>query len=243
MIKIALNGSWLKEEKPYVPVTTEEYLKDIKWFMDRGIRHFHIHFRDENGHDSLDMKAIRPQFEALKKAFPDCLIGVGSPLGEDRTSALRLRQVKDWTDWKPDYISVNICEEGRAEFVELLREKGVPIEFGIFDMEDAKTYVKERYNDIALRVLIEVPCAGSAEATLSNAREIYEYLSGLYPETEYVIHGEEVHTWNVISYAMKQGQSWRIGLEDVDQDPSGKMMTDNTQLYLKALEYYNDSGR
>ena len=241
MIKIALNGSWLKEEKPYVPITVEEYEKDIRWFMDKGIRHFHIHFRDANGHDSLDVREIRPQFEALKRAFPVCLIGIGSPLGEDRTSSLRLEQVSDWGDFRPDYISVNICEEGRAEFVKLLNEKQVPIEFSIFDTEDARTYVGENYNDIALRALIEVPCAETVEETVRNAGEIYEYLKGSYPETEYVVHGEDSFTWDVISYARQNGISWRIGLEDVDRDKEGRPITSNRELYLRAIEIADET--
>ena len=232
MIKISMNGGWSKTDRPYAPVCIEEYEKEIEWFLNHGVDHFHIHFRDINGVDTLDEKYVRPQFEYLKNRFPGCLIGVGSPLLNGRTSEIRYAQVLEWNDWKPDYISLNVCEDGLEEMSALLAEKNIPIEYGIFTFGDALTFEKEGCMETAHRVLIET----SGEDAFDEAVKIYEYLHERYPELHYLMHGEDMHTWDIIRYAKEKGISWRVGFEDIDRDSDGNIVKSNAELYLHGME-------
>ena len=208
MVKISMNGGVSKADNPYVPVNPEEYLEEIAWFMQHGVNNFHIHFRGADGVDTLEQKYVRPQFQKLKEVFPNAMIGVGSPLLYGRTSEIRLNQVNRWT-WKPDYISVNVCEEGSPQLSELLQKQGIPIEYGIFEMEDAEEFVRQGYID---------------------------YLHDKYPEGNYLIHGEDIFTWDVIRFADSRGVDWRIGFEDIDRDENGQLLTSNVALYQHAME-------
>ncbi len=236
MVKIALNGGMPKEINPDVPTTVDEYSEEIRWFVEQGLRYFHIHFRDAEGMDSLEQAVVQPQWEELKARFPQIQIGVGSPLLFGRTQEQRMEQVGKWEGWKPDYISVNVPEEGTVEFMRLLREKGVPMEVSCFTMEDARVFVENGYIEYADRVLIEVSGEKDGPATIEKARSIYEFLHSRYPKVEYLVHGEDIFTWDVIGFAKKEGLSWRIGMEDVATDEQGNPMHSNRALYEHALE-------
>ena len=235
MIKIALNGGKSKEENPNLPVTLEEYKQEIDWFQAHGLHDFHIHFRDPAGLDTLEQKYVQPQWEALKSAFPGCRIGIGSPLLFGRTHEKRMEEIDAWT-WKPDYISLNIPEEGSDELARLLIKKNVPIEYSCFTIDDAYAFEKQGYADSTFRVLVEVSGEKDGPATVDKAVQIYQYLHDRYPDLEYVIHGEDIYTWDVIHYAKAFGLNWRIGMEDITCDEHGHELTNNVALYQHALE-------
>lgn len=235
MIKIALNGGKSKEENPNLPTTFAEYKQEIDWFQAHGLHDFHIHFRDPAGLDTLEQKYVQPQWEALKTAYPGCRIGIGSPLLFRRTHEKRMAEIDAWT-WKPDYISLNIPEEGSDELARLLIKKNVPIEYSCFTIDDAYAFKKQGYADSTFRVLVEVSGEKDGPATVDKAVQIYQYLHDRYPDLEYVIHGEDIYTWDVIHYAKAFGLNWRIGMEDITCDEHGHELTSNVALYQHALE-------
>lgn len=235
MIKIALNGGKPKTENPNLPTSFEEYKKEIDWFQAHGLHDFHIHFRDPEGQDTLLQKYVQPQWEALKIACPGCRIGIGSPLLFGRTHEKRMEEISAWT-WKPDYISLNIPEEGSNELAQLLIEKKVPIEYSCFTIDDALVFEKQGYADSTFRVLVEVSGEKDGQRTVDKAVQIYQYLDDRYPHLEYVIHGEDIYTWDVIHYAKAFHLNWRIGMEDISCDEHGHELTSNVALYRHALE-------
>lgn len=235
MIKIALNGGKPKEENLNLPTTFEEYKKEIDWFQAHGLHDFHIHFRDPEGFDTLQQKYVEPQWEALKTACPGCRIGIGSPLLFGRTHEKRMEEISAWT-WKPDYISLNIPEEGSDELAQLLIQKNVPIEYSCFTIDDALAFEKQGYASSTFRVLVEVSGEENGQRTVDKAVQIYQYLHDRYPDLEYVIHGEDIYTWDVIRYAKAFGLNWRIGMEDITCDEHGRELTSNVALYQHALE-------
>ena len=229
MIKIAMNGGISKDMNPHVPTTTEEYAKEIEWFLKHGVRHFHIHFRDADGRESLEQSVIEPQFNELKERFPDAFIGIGSPLENGMTAAKREQTVSAWT-WRPDYISLNVAEEGSDRLSAILKEKQIPVEYGLVTMEDAETFVNKGYISSSCRILIEVS-EESDEASVRTAEKILDFLHGLYPDAEYLLHGEYGYTWALIDHARKNGLSWRIGLEDTEYLKNGKQAGSNIELF------------
>ena len=235
MIKIAMNGGRSKADNPAIPVSVEEYAREIAWFMKQGVSMFHIHFRNAEGEESLQQKEIEPQFRQLKERFPACRIGIGSPLQNGMTAEKRHELVAEWT-WSPDFISLNLSEKGSLELVPVLREKQIPIEFGIFSMQDAKAFVDNNLEPLAHRALIEMVFASSPAQALADALEIENFLHSAYPGLELLFHAENLPTWAVLARARDQGKNWRIGLEDTLLLPDGRQADGNRELYLAALE-------
>ena len=234
MIKISMNGGVSKAQNPYVPITVEEYAAEIGQFLQLGIKHFHIHFRDAGGKESLEQEVVLSQFLALKKRFPNCQIGIGSPLQNGMTAAKRQKAIAAWT-WRPDYISVNVCEEGSCALSKTLQQLQVPIEYGIFTLADAEEFVARQYSQSAFRVLIEVSGEATDEATVEKAAAILTFLQKRYPDLEYLLHGEDIHTWAVIQYARQKGYAWRIGFEDIDCFANGEKAHSNIELYKHCI--------
>ena len=235
LVKICMNGGAAKADLPTVPISVEDYEREIPAFMQMGVFDFHIHFRDGGGTDTLAQEAVEPQFRYLKERFPLCRIGIGSPLGPARTPALREKQVGAWTGWRPDYISLNICEERSLELGAILQAKAVPIEWGIFTMADARAFAAHRCAEAAFRVLIEIP-SGSGDEQRAAAEEIYHFLHQRYPGLVYLLHGKGTGTWTVIRYAREHALPYRIGLEDTAVDETGRPLLTNLALYRHALE-------
>ena len=146
-----------------------------------------------------------------------------------------MEEISAWT-WKPDYISLNIPEEGSDELAQLLIEKKVPIEYSCFTIDDALAFEKQGYADSTFRVLVEVSGEKDGQRTVDKAVQIYQYLHDRYPQLEYVIHGEDIYTWDVIHYAKAFHLNWRIGMEDITCDEHGQELTSNVALYRHALE-------
>ncbi|UPQ85944.1 hypothetical protein M0R79_00795 [Ignavigranum ruoffiae] len=103
--EICLNGGLFPTEEVKVPITLEQYVKEIQFFINEGIVNFHIHFRDSDGNESLDEHIISPQFRFLKDKFPMINIGIGSPLQNGINSKLREELISNWSNFKPDFIN------------------------------------------------------------------------------------------------------------------------------------------
>lgn len=230
MIKICMNGGISKVQFPYTPTTLEEYVREISWFMDRGIKEFHIHFCDAAGKESLIQEIIEPQFAQLKQLFPQCHIGIGTPLQNGMTDAKRQKLIRPWT-WKPDYISLNLSEPGHKAMSDLFIQKQIPVEYSIFTMEDAHTFEKYNYADVAFRVLIEIYNAVSNEDALGRAREILDFFQKRHPDIEFVVHGTGKYTWTILRYARENEYNYRIGLEDTQVDETGQPILTNQVLF------------
>lgn len=102
--------------------------------------------------------------------------------------------------------------------------------------DDAYAFEKQGYAASTFRVLVEVSGEKDGPATVDKAVQIYQYLHDRYPDLEYVIHGEDIYTWDVIHYAKAFDLNWRIGMEDITCDEHGHELTSNVALYQHALE-------
>ena len=179
-----MNGDRSKFDTPYVPITINEYLEEIEWFISKGINVFHIHFRDLTGNESLEQLIIEPQFMHLKKIFPSCKIGIGTPLQHGMTSEKREQLISQWT-WSPDFVSLNLSEEGSIELSKILNSKQIPIEYGIFSMLDALTFEKFDLQKNAYRVLIEIFDMDTAEEAVKAAHELVLFFQKRFSDIEF----------------------------------------------------------
>ncbi|MDY2987425.1 MAG: hypothetical protein SOR77_07310 [Peptoniphilus sp.] len=54
-------------------------------------------------------------------------IGIGSPLQNGINSKSREELISNWSNFKPDFISVNLSEEGSINLINILKEKDIKI--------------------------------------------------------------------------------------------------------------------
>ncbi|EHR31972.1 hypothetical protein HMPREF9709_01785 [Helcococcus kunzii ATCC 51366] len=233
--KICLNGGLFPTQEVKVPITLKQYVKEIQFFINKGILNFHIHFRDSYGNESLDENIIYPQFRFLKDKFPMINIGIGSPLQNGINSKLREDLISNWYNFKPDFISVNLSEKGSIDLINILKEKDIKIEYGIFSLKDAEIFTNNKLYINCYRVLLEIIDDNNNPKTsakaIKEANNLVNYFQQLYPDIEIILHGENKYDWDIIKIAIEKNINYRIGLEDTTIDNKGRILESNIELY------------
>lgn len=233
MIKVCLNGGRTRQEHPGIPVTLDEVIADIHALRNHGAEHFHVHLRDNEGMETFDNRLLAPQMQILKQRFPDIKIGLSSNLFNGMTPKRRHQKISEW-EFLPDYISVNLSEPGSIELWEMLKDKGIKPEAGIWSFDDAEIFVKNKMDLFCERVLIEMFFEEKEEA-IRQANQISTFLNEHNHSLEQVHHGEGINTWAVIDNALTHNYGVRIGLEDTLVLRNGVKATGNGDLYRELM--------
>jgi uncharacterized protein (DUF849 family) len=133
----------------------------------------------------------------------------------------------------PDYVSVNLIEDDAGEVIDLVLDKGIGVEAGLWSAADAEKFVAIPNARYCLRVLIEInerEFAAGAEAT----RQIIEVLDRADIRLPRMLHGYENTMWPFYREALRLQLDARIGLEDGKFLPSGTEAKDNADLIRAA---------
>lgn len=206
--EIYLNGGLFPTEEIKVPITLEQYVKEIQFFINKGILNFHIHFRDSYGNESLDENIISPQFRFLKGKFPMINIGIGSPLQNGINSKSREELISNWSNFKPDFISVNLSEEGSIDLINILKEKDIKIEYGNFSLEDAGIFTNNKLYINCYRVLREIIDDNNNPKTsvdaIKEANDSINYFQKLCSDIEIILQGENKYGWDIIKISKEK---------------------------------------
>jgi uncharacterized protein (DUF849 family) len=234
VIKVCLNGGRTKQDHSKIPIALDEISEDIRVLKNLGAEHFHIHLRDSEGKETFDNALLAPQMQVLRQQHPDIKIGLSSNLFDGMTQEIRFQKISGW-EFKPDYVSVNLSEPGSLALWDLLKEKGIKPEAGIWAMDDAEMFVKNKLDQYCERVLVEMFHWEKEEALL-QAGQISAFLAEYSSELEQVHHGEGANTWAVVENALKQNYGARIGLEDTLVLRNGGKAKSNEELYLEVME-------
>ncbi|GAA2958854.1 3-keto-5-aminohexanoate cleavage protein [Streptomyces flavovirens] len=184
--------------------------------MAAGAGSVHVHPRDEEGHESLDVHWVERAVRAVRQACPGLPVGVSTGLwmcGGD--AAARRDTVLKWATAqdRPDFASVNLSEAGFEDLVEILTEMNVGVEAGVWSERDALTLLGGSHAHSCVRVLVELIDLPPAEALL-RADRILDLLRRAGSTPPVLLHGEGVSTWPVLDKALALGLETRIGLED-----------------------------
>ncbi|PSL40251.1 uncharacterized protein (DUF849 family) [Planomicrobium soli] len=233
VIQVCLNGGRTKQEHARVPITLDEIIKDIHILKNLGVEHFHIHLRDGDGKETFENRLLAPQMQVLRQQFPDIKIGLSTNLFDGMTPEIRLRQINGWR-FNPDYVSVNLSEPGSLTLWEVLKNKAIKTEAGIWTMDDAELFTKNKLDEYCERVLIEV-FFWKIEEAVYQASRISAFLAKHAHALEQVHHGEEINTWSIADHALKQKHGTRIGLEDTLVSRDAKPAVSNEQLYKELM--------
>jgi uncharacterized protein (DUF849 family) len=143
----------------------------------------------------------------------------------------------------PDFASVNLSEDGALRVINLLNERGVGVEAGVWTEDDARLLVDEGLDAACLRVLVEVDAVTDPEGAVYLAGAIDALLDMGLSEAPRLHHGGGIATWSVLAAAMENGHDVRIGLEDALVLEDGSSAASNEALIVEARRLATLAGR
>jgi uncharacterized protein (DUF849 family) len=187
-----------------------------------------VHPRGADCGETLEASACAATLTALRAACPGVPVGLSTGLWIEGSVEARLAAVSAW-EVLPDFVSVNVYEEGAAELCSLLAPRGVGLEAGLATVADVARMPPADW----LRVLVEVEEREPA-AAVAAAASVSSALRDAGVSAPQLHHGEGVATWAVLTAAMKGGWDVRIGLEDTLVLPDGRVTRDNAELVAAA---------
>jgi uncharacterized protein (DUF849 family) len=227
LLQACLNGSRTGEEHPEVPRTPAELADEGRASVEAGARVLHLHAYDDTGSETLAPESCAAAIRAVRAACPGIPISL-STSAEIEPHPGRLESIARWTEW-PDLVTANQGEEGVLELSDLLIARGVGIEAGLLDLDDARRFVRSGVADRCVRVLIE-PLDADPVAAVVHAAAMERVLTDAGVTLEQVHHGDGVATWHVMARAVGRGHGIRAGLEDTTRLPDGEPAPDNAAL-------------
>jgi uncharacterized protein (DUF849 family) len=230
LLQATLNGPLTKADHPAVPVSPAELRADAEACERAGARAFHVHPRDDAGHERLHPAVVDRAVAAIRNGtrWP---VGVTCGAGIEIETRRRVAYVRHWRE--PDCTSVNFCEEGAFDVARAALGSGIGVEAGLWSVEDAESLLTSGLVDRIERVLIE-PAGGTANERLALAAAIHDVLDHGRIEAPRLQHGGGAATWALLEDAVRRGIDTRIGFEDTLLLPDGSLAADNAALVTAA---------
>ena len=174
---------------------------------------------------------------ALREAVPGVEISLSTGLwitGGDVEA--RHEAVRGWTEL-PDCVSLNVAEEGWRELGELLAERGIGIEAGLFA---PRTPRRSRAAGCARMPAGAGRAAGdrAADGGHHRRRDRRRARARRASPLPQLHHGYDLTTWAVLDAAVRRGRDIRIGFEDTLALPDARRASSNAALVTAAVERY-----
>jgi uncharacterized protein (DUF849 family) len=234
LLKACLNGSRSLDEHPAVPRTPEELAVDGRASVGAGARVLHLHPYDEEGAETLAAEPCAAALRAVRAACPGIPISLSTSAEIEADPRRRLELVAGWTEL-PELVTANQGEPGIVELCEHLIGRGVGIEAGLLELEDAHAFVAAGIAGRCVRVLVE-PLDTDPETAVAHAAAMEEVVTQAGIDLEQVHHGDDLATWHVMRRGASRGHGIRVGLEDTTVLPDGRRPADNAELVRVAAE-------
>ena len=237
MLHAALNGTRTQKDHAAIPITPAEQATEARASVAAGASAIHVHVRDEHGNESLEPDDVAKTLETIRSACPGIPVGISTGAWIIPDLHQRLRAINAWTVL-PDVASVNLHEAGAAQVIELLLDRGIGVEAGVWNAPAAVTLVESGLEDRCARILLE-PAEASCWARL-NLRQIEGVLAG--GQTPRLLHGLGRCTWHLLELATRRHYDTRIGFEDTLRLPDGSRASGNAELVAAARRIMAGAG-
>jgi uncharacterized protein (DUF849 family) len=231
MVQAALNGTRTRAEYAPIPVTPAEQATEARASVAAGAGAIHVHVRDAHGYESLGASDVAATVGAIRLACPGVPVGIGTGAWIIPDLRRRLELIGAWTTL-PDFASVNLHEAGAPQVIELLLERGVGVEAGIWNAPAAATLVDSGLADRCRRILLE-PAEASCSAR-ANLLQIENVLAGV--TVPRLLHGLGHCAWHLIELAARRHYDTRTGFQDTLRLPDGSFARSNADLVTAACQ-------
>ena len=130
----------------------------------------------------------------------------------------------------PDFASVNWHEDGADAVAQVLLDRGVGVEAGIWHTAGLDAWVASPLRSRCLRVLVELPDIGDVDEVRRRASDLVSAVGRYEPHVPVLLHGEGASAWPALRLAIELGLDTRIGLEDTLVLPDGRVASGNAEL-------------
>jgi uncharacterized protein (DUF849 family) len=234
----ALNGTRAVGDHDALPVTPEQLARDARAVIEAGAKALHVHARGEDGRESLEPAATDATVAALREAVPGVELSLSTGLwitGGDVQA--RYDAIRGWSEL-PDCVSLNVAEEDWHELGELLAERGIWIELGLFAPSHPERVADSGLLRQCRRALVE-PQETSPETAVTTAGAIDGMLEREGITLPQLHHGVDHTTWAVLDAAHRREREIRIGFEDTLWLPDARRAGSNAELVAAAVERYD----
>ncbi|MFT8246013.1 3-keto-5-aminohexanoate cleavage protein [Roseomonas sp. BN140053] len=229
-----MNGARPAGFHPALPLSPDDLARDAAACAAAGAVALHLHPRDAAGRESLRPDAIGAAVAAVRRAAGlPVSVSTGAWIAPD--DAARRAALRGWAGLgqdRPDEASVNLGEADAPAVMLAMHEAGIGVEAGLAFPADA-----ERFLSLGIacrRVLLEVPDLPEPEA-LALARAMLARLDAAGHPAERQLHGEGRSVWPCFDLAAGLGLMARLGLEDGDHLPDGRVAAGNAALVRAGL--------
>lgn len=234
-MKAALNGNRSPDEHPGVPITPQQLAQAALEAVEAGADALHFHPRNAAGMESLEAQDVAAALEAVRAACPGVPVGISSGWWILPDAGARLAAVRAWTAL-PDFVSVNWHETGAPELAEVLLERGVGVEAGLWTADALRAFLAWPRRDEVLRVLVEMPDQ-PIRTYKAELQGMFTLLDAADLSKPVVLHGLGESAWPLLREAARRGLGARIGLEDTLLLPGDfDGAADNAELVRVARE-------
>lgn len=197
-----------------------------------GATDLHLHPRAADGTETLEPDVVAAVLAATRAAVPNTPVGIttGTWIG---STTQRLDWVRHWTTL-PDHASVNWHEDGAHQMAEMLLERGVEVDVGLWSAAAVTAWLSSPLRDRCSRVLLELPDGPEPDDVRGLAEAMLAPLKDSVPIGRILLHGAGSTAWEALEYAGWAGLQARVGLEDVLVLPDGSAAADNSALVRVA---------
>ena len=228
MLQACLNGGRDKGFHAATPLTPEALAADAQAVVAAGAHELHIHPRNAAGRESLHPDDTARALEAVRASVPGIPVGLSTGWWIAPQGRARQQQIRAW-QVLPDYVSVNLIEQDAPEVIDLVLQKGIGVEAGLWSAADAERFVSVANARNCLRILIEINEKEFSEGAAA-AFQIIEILDRADIRLPRLLHGQENTMWPFYREALRLKLDARIGFEDGKLLPSGAEAEDNAAL-------------
>lgn len=238
-LKACLNGARARQDHPRCPTTPVELAEDAVAVVAAGAEALHIHPRDVDGRESIAPDDVAATLDAVR-AVTDVPVGITTGAWVVPDVGALHDAIRRWTVL-PDFASVNIHETDAINTAELLLDRGVGVEAGVWSATAGTILCRSGLADRCLRILVE-PMERTFETALANVGEIEAALAGVAPEVPTLLHGTEATAWPLVPIAIQRGYDIRVGFEDCLTLPDGTPAADNAAMVRAAVALLERGG-
>jgi uncharacterized protein (DUF849 family) len=231
-LQACLNGSRSKADHPRCPTTPAELASEALAAVEAGAEALHVHPRGPDGRETVAPDDVALAVAAIRDvtAAP---VGVTTGTWITPEPAEIPAAIREWTVL-PDYASVNVHEPGALEIAELLLDRGIGVEAGVWTADAASDLAESDLASRCLRILVE-PMAQTIDDARDVVAGIEAALTAAAPHIPRLLHGIDAMAWPLLSEAVQRGDDTRIGFEDSLRLPDGTVPESNADMVRAAL--------
>jgi len=240
LLQAALNGSRAATEHPALPITPQQIAAEAQRAVAAGAAELHLHVRGPDAQESLAPDDVAQTLTLVRAACPNIPVGISTSATIVPDAAQRFWLVQCWTTL-PDYVSVNVHENGAVELIRLLVRRGVGVEAGVWHAAAAQQFLASGLAAQCLRVLIEAHDP-DLEHARHNAAAIIAVLDHAGVDRPRLLHGVDAGAWGMVRNAIERGCDTRVGLEDMLHLPDGTLAPNNATLVAAATHMIREDA-